>query len=1474
MAADERKMDRSESAEEGASAKGPDQSPAAALDGGADPGEHKPAGPPIVGIGASAGGLDAFKKFFAAMPDGSGLAFVLIPHLDPKHESLMVELIARHTPMPVVEAGEGMAVEPNHVYVLPPNKYMTITGGVLHLTGPVERFGSQTSIDLFLRSLADDRLERAICIIMSGTGAHGTLGLKAVKAAGGMAMVQDPATADYGRMPQSAVGTGLADYVLPVEQMPAALLKYVKHFYVNGGSVVEVVREAPDDLNQVLALLRARTKYDFHCYRKKMLVRRIERRMGLNHFGNLAEYLSHLRNHPDEVRRLARDLFISVTSFFRDGEAFEALESQVIDSLVRVKDSDAPLRVWIPGCATGEEAYSLAILLLERLAGAQKNCRLQVFATDVDEAALETARQGVYPDSIAPDVSPERLARHFTRADGTLYQVNKQVREPVVFAVQNLINDAPFSKLDLISCRNLLIYLEPEVQKKVVTLLHFALSEGGYLFLGPSETIGRQTDLFEPLSKKWRIYRRTGPTRLERVEFPISLQPEQPGRPRRLREAGRDRPVNLAELTQRLVVEELGLAAVLINREYEILYFLGPTTRYLDVPTGEPTQDLMMMAREGLRTKLRSAIRKALGEKETVVLTDVQVKRNGDYYPICATVRLVEQPRAAEGLILITFQDQTDTSAGAAPRPTPAPEESLVRQLESELRATKEDLQSTIEELESTNEELKVSNEEVMSMNEELQSANEELETSKEELQSLNEELTTVNNQLQDKVEDLETTTNDITNLLNCTDIATVFLDTQFHIRRFTPPSTRLFSLIATDVGRPLSDIAGKFADAELLAHAEQVLRDLRPIEKEIRTEDHWWLRRILPYRTLDNRIEGVVLTFSDVTELRRADLERRRSEQRFRIMADSAPVLIWICDTEKAYTWFNKPWLDFVGGSLEQELGDGWARNIHSDDLDLYQRTSRSAFEARGPFAIEYRLRRRDGVFRWVLDNGVPLSGDDDEFTGYIGSCIDITDRKQAETELKKREAELELVAKTTPMMLTRCGRDLTYRYVNAAVASFVGLTPDRVIGRPIREILGERAFATIQPHFERVLRGEPVEFEAEIPYPSGPRWTHVNYLPDRNERGEVVGWLASIIDVTDRNRMEQELRKLNESLELQVAERTQYLLDRENRLQGILNTALDAIVTIDRNGVILTVNPASERMFGYSADEMIGQNVDLLMPPPHRDQHDGYLARYLATRERHIIGVWRELQGRRKDGVVFPLELAVSEVEPWQRFTGIFRDLSQRKRLEREVLDIASLEQRRIGQDLHDSVGQELTALGMLVAELAETRNSDSPDHQALIDRLSRGLRNIQGELRIVLRGLLPVTIDREGLAPALADLADRTQRESKVICTFTCRETVAVVNEQIATHLFLIAQEAVHNALKHAQPKAIRITLKAGDRLVLSVRDDGSGLPERPSETRGLGLRVMHNRAAILGAELTMAPAKPTGTLIICTLGQEQR
>lgn len=1431
--------------------KAPEESPA---DAGSVDRKPERRGPPVAGIGASAGGLDAFKKFLAAMPADSGIALVLVPHLDPAHESLMVELLARHTIMPVVEAKNDMPVEANHVYIIPPNKYMTIHGGVLRLTGPVERNTSQTSIDLFLRSLADDQQERSVCIILSGTGSHGTLGLKAVKEVGGMAMVQDPATAEYERMPQSAVATGLADYVLPPEQMPDALVKFVRHVYVNGGTHIDAAPEGADHLTQVLALLQTRSKFDFRAYRKKMLTRRIERRMGLNQLDSIPEYLAFLRGQPEELKQLVKDLFISVTSFFRDAEAFQQLASQVIAPLVESKEADAVIRVWVPGCAIGEEPYSIAMLLLEQLAAAHKSCRVQIFATDVDEDALAVARKGLYPESIAADVSPERLAHFFAKVDEHSYQINNQVRETVTFAAQNLISDAPFTKLDLISCRNLLIYLEPDVQQKVVTLFHFALNEGGFLFLGSSETIGRQTDLFESLSKKWRMFRRIGPARLEQVAFPIVATTGVHGTARRPAQAAGVPPTDFGGVTQRLLLEHFAPATVLINRKYEILYYFGPCVQYLELPTGQPTHDLSLMAREGLRTKLRSAVHRAIREGVSVVQSGVQVKRNGSHYPVRVSVWPLQAPKAAEGLLLITFEDEALSARPPSPQgPEGEPgDESALRQLEHELKATREDLQSTIEELESSNEELKASNEEVMSMNEELQSANEELETSKEELQSLNEELTTVNSQLHEKIQELETANNDMANLFNCTEIATVFLDRGFRIRRFTPATTHLFNLIATDVGRPIGDIVKKFTDDDLLPDARQLLHDLTPREKEVRTEDgRWCARRIMPYRTLDNRIDGVAMTFVDITERKQAaDAVVRRLAAVVENSADA----IFSKDLDGTIRTWNRGAERLYGYGAEDALGRSVQMLVPEDRAEEWRHAMSRLTRGEHLEQLETERIRKDGQRIAVALTVSPIRDGGGKIVSASVTGRDITSRKRTEEALRLLG---QVAANLAAGVCLLRASDEVIVYTNERLEKMFGYAADELLGRHVSALnagKGQRP-AEQAEEIGRALREKGVwAGEVHNVRKDGIAfWTYANVSAfEHPEFGTV--WVNALTDITERKAAESALHA------------------SEERLRAILNTVADAIITIDQRGIIASVNSATERMFGYAAAEMIGQNVSMLMPSPYREAHDGYMAKYAQTGEKHIIGFSREIYARRKDGTVFPTDLAVAEIEHLKLFTGIHRDLTERKQLEREVVGAASLEQRRIGQDLHDSVAQELTALSLLARDLAETFRTDPANAAHLVERMGQGLQRSQQELRDVLRGLLPVPVDSEGLMAALADLADRTRQQGKVSCTFDCPQPVSVADNLIATHVYLIAREAVHNAVKHAQAQKVRIRLTSDGGLLLSVQDDGIGMSAEPPATEGLGLRIMRNRAAIIGAQLSFAAAEPTGTVVTCVLARK--
>ncbi len=948
---------------------------------------------PIVGIGASAGGLDAFKKFFSGVPAESGMGFVLIQHLDPTRESLTADLVGTYTPMHVVQAGDGMRVEANRVYVIPPNAYLSIHDRTLHLRPPTAPRSLRMAIDFFLRSLAEDQGENAIGVILSGSGADGSLGLKEIKGAGGMTMAQDPQSAQHDGMPRSAIASGCADYVLPAEQMAGAMLAYVQHAEVAATTMAVLPEKAPDGLAAVLETLRDCTKFDFSGYKKGTLRRRIQRRMSLRHLHELPSYVEVLRNDPAEASALFKDLLINVTSFFREPEAWKILQERVVRRLIAAKDAGAPLRVWIPACATGEEAYSIAIVAVEELKAAGKDCHLQVFASDVDTEALATARAGIYPEGIAAHVSPERLSRFFIK-DEHSYQVRKELRDAVVFAQQSLVSDPPFSRIDVISCRNLFIYLEPSVQKQLILLLHFALSEGGYLFLGRAESVGIQEDLFETVSAKWRIYRRIGATRHSRLYFPARVAPVSTSVSVRAVETWN--PTRLAAMAQSLLLERYAPASVIVNRAGEILYFHGRTDDYLVQPVGVPTQDLLAQARNGLRTKLRGALQDAMRGSRRVVVSGIQMRR-GAAFP---RVKIVVEPLTAagsDGVWLVSLEDEPEDVTAAPPAdPSSTVDASLVQQLEYELKSTKDDLQQTIEDLRAANEEL-------MSVNEEFQSSNEELETSKEELQSLNEELITANTQLENKIGELETTNNDLDNLLTSTNIATLFLDTQLRIRRFTPAATRLFSLIPSDIGRPIGDIVPKFADPDLLRDAVAVLRQPMAPKTEVQAHDgRWYVRQVLPYRTRDSRTEGVVMTFSDVAA---EALQEARLYAESIVDAVREPLLVLdrdlrVCSANQSfYAAFHVSEENTVGQFL-YELGDRqWdipkLRTLLKDVLR----------HNRGLDDFELEANFEPSGRRTMRVNARPIDRGGDRPPLMLLAVEDVTERRRAEEALREIE-------------------------------------------------------------------------------------------------------------------------------------------------------------------------------------------------------------------------------------------------------------------------------------------------------------------------------------------------------------------------------------------------------------------------------------------------------------------------------------
>ena len=893
----------------------------------------------VVGIGASAGGLDALEKFFQNMPDGNGMAFIVVSHLDPNHVSIMPELLQRSTAMKLFQAEDGMAVEPNHVYVAPANRDLAILHGTIQLIEPLEAHGFRLPIDFFFKSLAADLGEKAICIILSGMASDGTVGLKAIKSELGMIIVQDPESAKFDGMPTSAIKTQLADYILPPEEMPDRLIKYTSQ-KVQGVLFDRTITDGkiPDTFQKLFILLRNRTGHDFSQYKQNTIYRRVERRIGISQLDNLPNYIRMLQENPAEIEILFRELLIGVTTFFREPEAFAKLKTILLD-LVKSKPDDGQLRIWVPGCSTGEEAYSLAIVVRECLEETKKTLNAQIFATDIDGVAIDKARIGSYA-GIASDVSKDRLTRFFTSKDN-VYHVRKDIREMLVFAQQSVIKDPPFTKLDLITCRNLLIYFSTALQKKIIPIFHYSLLPNGILFLGTSETISVFVDLFSVVDTKWKLYRRreTAYSSQPLIDFPVAraIQPARQGPP------AQNEPTTITRLAEQAILQTYSPNCVILSANGDIVYIHGSTGKYLELSHGEAKLNILDMAREGLQQELPALIRKVLSTKKSLAARGIRVKNNRSTQVINLTVTPITHPLQLSGSLLVIFEDVLTAKSASTSRIN-HPERksrSIIKELERELRSTKDNLSSAVEELETSNEELKSSNEEMQSTNEEMQSSNEELETSKEELQSLNEELITVNTELQNKNDELSVVNNDMKNLLDSTDIPTIFLDNNLCIKRFTFHATRVVNLISTDIGRPIDHLAAKFKYDKLSEDAAEVLRTLVYKQMEAQTNDGiWYQMRILPYRTTSNAIEGVVITFSDINrlkttyeEIEKLNKEIERAREYADNIVDTVRESLLILDKDfrvlsanrSFYKMFNTDTHSTVGKSIFELDGNKW---------------------------------------------------------------------------------------------------------------------------------------------------------------------------------------------------------------------------------------------------------------------------------------------------------------------------------------------------------------------------------------------------------------------------------------------------------------------------------------------------------------------------------------------------------------------
>ena len=1148
---------------------------------------------PIIAIGASAGGLEPLKEFFTTMPSDAGAAYVVIQHLEPKHESFSAQILARVTKMPTVQVSDGMQINVDHVYVIVPNTYLTIKDDVFVLSEPTLDHGLRLPINAFFTSIAQQYKQHAIAIVVSGTGSDGTQGLQAIKENGGLAFAQSPSSAEYAGMPKSAIDSGLVDIVCSIKEMPKQIIDYLKHPYLKKSEQnhESALKKDIIQTNRILSLLQSRTGHDFKVYKKGTLGRRISRRMSLLNIKTLSDYLDYLRNHDKEVNLLFKDLLIGVTAFFRDPEAFDALNEKVLAPLVESKAEDELIRVWVPGCSTGEEAYSIAILLFEQLEKSNKYCNIQIFASDIDEQALSHARAGLYPQSMFTLFPKQRLNRFFSKEDQS-YRVSKGLRESITFATQNLVSDPPFSNLDLISCRNLLIYLNTDIQRKVLALFHFALKQDAYLFLGHSETCSQQANLFEPLSKKWRIYQRCITANANSLEFPIGLRSPASRLPIDQVKQTPKAQLNFANLAQMHLLQEFAPAAVLVNEKYQVLHFWGPTSGFLEQPSGAPTNEIFSLVRKELRPKLRAAFRRVITEKKRIIVDDVFMMREGSKVKPKIMLKPIQASHTSAILILITFEISSEQKIIESPKSESdkATDKALIQQMEDELYTTREDLQSNIEELESTNEELQASNEEAMSVNEELQSSNEELESSKEELQSMNEELTTINCQYKDKVEELAKSHDDISNLLSSTEIATIFIDSQLRIGRFTPATKALLNLLVTDIGRPLGDIRLKFDDKKLLDEVKQVIDNLVPLESEIINEKgDYYLKRIRPYRTQDNRIDGVVISFIDITQSKLAQMPALRlativkdSNDAVISLSPKGDILIWNHGATQMYGWTEQEALKL---NIQALIPSPKRSDFKSKMQQIISHSSQRCFDSQ-------RISKNGRIIE-VSVTLTPLFNKNGELIELATTERDITDQKGREAALKASEANFRALVESAPDALIIVNEKGRIEITNSQAEILFGYQKDELIKMRVEQLIPTRFHSSHvvnrvkyskHPQARSMLGADSsicaiTKTGVEIP-------VEVSLSPIKSDHGTLVS--AAVRDISSRKELEKTL--LNAKLEADSAlkAKSRFLSTASHDLRqplhslSLLNKALLKSVT----------DPQSIKMLKLQNESLMGMS------------------------------------------------------------------------------------------------------------------------------------------------------------------------------------------------------------------------------------------------------------------------------------------
>ncbi len=1303
--------------------------------------------PPIVGIGASAGGLEAFTELLRALPTNTGMAFVLVQHLEPRHESILTKLLARATEMPVQEVREGMRIQANNVYVIPANADLRVVDGLLHVVGRRAPAGRHLPIDYFFQSLAEARKSRAIGVILSGTASDGTAGLKAIKVEGGITFAQEPSTARFDGMPRSAIVAGCVDFVLPPARIAAELARIAHHPLVTAPELeaAEALPAKEEDWTKLFRLLQTASGVDFSFYKKSTIKRRLARRMALHKVESIGDYLKFLEANRGELNVLFQDILIHVTSFFRDSEVFTALRNKIFPQILAARAPTEAIRVWASGCSTGQEVYSIAICLLECLGARTYGTPIQIFGTDINEPAVEKARAAIYSEEEMQEVSAERKRRFFTRTSGG-YQVNPVIRELCVFARHDVTKDPPFSKIDLISCRNVLIYLEPFLQKKVLFAFQYALKPKGVLMLGKSESLGAFTDMFTITDRKNKFFVRSAGAR-EPLEALQPLYERLVPQARPYLEA--PPRLDLEKEADRIIWDRYAHAGIVVNNDFQILHFRGDTSPYLRPTPGKANFNLSKMVREELQFELSVAVREVRKTGRRLRREGIPLK-NGQHMRL-VNIEVFPLPVSTHtGKCFLILFDEAGPSGGQPLAPPETgkrkekngtrPLQPELKKLQNELDRTRQYLQSVIREHESTTEELKTANEEALSSMEELQSTNEELETAKEELQSSNEELVTLNEQLQRRNSELSRLSDDLSNIISGVNIPIVILDGNRNIRRFNLPAEKLLGLLPGDIGRPLSKLHIGVNIPDLHDLISKVVEEGSEIGREVESADgRWHLLRLRPFRS-GERIEGVLMAFVDIAELKQKQdaLDRERSFISA-VLNAAKDLLVVVLDREGRILEFNRVCEQLTGYSAEEVKGrQPWEFLIPPAEASVIEK-----------------------IFGELVAGSV----------------------NQAENH-----------------WITKDGRQLLIGWSNSPV------TRD----------------------------------------------------------GAVDAIIATGIDHTER------------------AEARQRILEGEATIRALLETAAQAIISINKQGQIVLANATTEKLFGYRRDELIGQPIEQLIPERFREKHFAGIAKWFSRPRNRQLDAGLELTGSRKDGTEFPVDISLSYIMTRGEVVavGFVSDITDRKKNEQALLEyqeqlrrltgslinIQETENRELARELHDVFSQELAALGMEVSNLMASAEIKGTLTRRL-SSLGGKIRHLADEMHRASRQLHPAILTELGLEAALREECGAFSEQSGIPVEFTCEGLPASIPEEASLCLYRIAQEGLRNVRKHVGAGEARVQIKGkSDGVSIRVEDTGHGFDVAEARKKGgLGFISMEERVRLVNGKLDVRSKPGAGTTV---------